>query len=195
MTSPNDPDVLSRQSPVEADTQRSTRDTEAVAWITPLRYGSQVTFYKPPKPANWDDDDSTGEWFCKPLVYAHEAAKPIGEVVGYHKLGFAEIPTVLWTIHPIPPVGTKLYGATVVAASPSDTSQGVSEAKDAARYRFWRKFYRSAFAVSGVYRLKFKPSRPAVEIAGPDYEQVVDAALDEAMARAALRSEPTGEQS
>ncbi len=35
------------------------------AWVTPLRWGSRVTFYKPPKPENWDNDEE--EWFCYPL--------------------------------------------------------------------------------------------------------------------------------
>jgi hypothetical protein len=45
----------------------------AAAWVTPLRYGSQVTFYKPPKPYNWDDDEE--KWYCYPLV---RAAQPAG---------------------------------------------------------------------------------------------------------------------
>lgn len=37
------------------------------AWVSPMRYGSQVTFYKPTKPERWDDDDGACEWFCEPL--------------------------------------------------------------------------------------------------------------------------------
>jgi hypothetical protein len=38
---------------------------QGAAWVTPMRYGSKVSFPKPPKPENWDDDES--EWFCNPL--------------------------------------------------------------------------------------------------------------------------------
>ncbi|MEY2875288.1 MAG: hypothetical protein RLZZ373_2659 [Pseudomonadota bacterium] len=54
---------------------------------------------------------------------------------------------------------------------------------DARRYRFWRKFYRSQFAINGHRSLRFMPSRPAVDVAGPDYGAVVDAAIDAAIAK------------
>lgn len=57
--------------------------------------------------------------------------------------------------------------------------------RDAARYRFWRKHYHSDFAIQiamgGKSVLSFLPGRPMVEIAGPDYEAKVDAAIDAAM--------------
>lgn len=31
--------------------------------------GESVTFYKPPTPAYWDDDENE-EWYCKPVFYA-----------------------------------------------------------------------------------------------------------------------------
>lgn len=51
-----------------------------------------------------------------------------------------------------------------------------------ARYRFWRKHYRSQFAmVLPGATLRFDANRPAIEAAGPDYEQKVDVAIDAAM--------------
>ncbi len=51
------------------DALRSLRakpvDSKPAAWVSPLRYGSAVTFYKPVKPENWDDDED--EWYCYPL--------------------------------------------------------------------------------------------------------------------------------
>jgi hypothetical protein len=38
---------------------------DGAAWVTPLRYGSKVSFPKPPKPEGWDDDEE--KWFCRPL--------------------------------------------------------------------------------------------------------------------------------
>jgi hypothetical protein len=43
---------------------------DATAWVTPLRYGSKVSFPKPPKPIGWDDDE--GEWHCDPLFTADQ---------------------------------------------------------------------------------------------------------------------------
>ncbi len=60
--------------------------------------------------------------------------------------------------------------------------------RDAARYRFWRKYYSTRFAIKlapGLIcgtMLHFDPNRPNVEPAGPEYELRVDAALDAAMA-------------
>ena len=56
-----------------------------------------------------------------------------------------------------------------------------SDVKDAARYRFWREYYHSNFAlkVPGP-TLVFVPIRPMVEIAGPEYKTLVDAAIDAA---------------
>lgn len=39
-----------------------------------------------------------------------QGAEPLGEVVGTHKVGFAELATVAWA-KGMPPVGTKLYAA------------------------------------------------------------------------------------
>lgn len=36
-------------------------------------------------------------------------ATPVGEVVGMHKVGFKEMPTIYWTGGEVPEVGTKLY--------------------------------------------------------------------------------------
>jgi hypothetical protein len=47
-------------------------EQEPVAWVSPLRYGSQVTFAKPVKPEGWDDED--GEWYCRPLYNRAERA-------------------------------------------------------------------------------------------------------------------------
>jgi hypothetical protein len=47
-------------------------DLPGEAWVTPLRYGSQVTFYKPKKPHDWDDDEE--KWYCYPLVRAAQPA-------------------------------------------------------------------------------------------------------------------------
>ena len=38
-------------------------------------------------------------------------AQPVGEVVGHHKVGFGEMPTIRWEGSYWPPVGTKLYAA------------------------------------------------------------------------------------
>lgn len=46
-----------------------------VAWVTPLHYGSAVTFYKPNKPEGWDLYDDEKEWYCKPLI-AKPASNP-----------------------------------------------------------------------------------------------------------------------
>lgn len=43
--------------------------THAKAWVSPLRYGSQVTFPKPVQPKQWDDDT---EWYCEPLFTADQ---------------------------------------------------------------------------------------------------------------------------
>ena len=50
---------------------------EPVAWITPLRYGSQVTFYKPRKPDNWDDGEE--DWYCHPLYNRQQFTKIMAE--------------------------------------------------------------------------------------------------------------------
>lgn len=77
----------------------------------------------------------------------------------------------------------------------SDGSLAASETErqDAERYRLWRKHYHTDFAVSidgeGQSKLVFLPGRPMVEIAGPDYESKVDAALD-----AAMRASPERER-
>lgn len=42
-------------------------EVEPKAFVTPLRYGSEVTFYKKNKPENWDDGDLGDEWYCRPL--------------------------------------------------------------------------------------------------------------------------------
>ncbi len=39
-----------------------------IAWVTPLRWGSQVTFYKPPP-----STDDEVEWFCRPLWSTEQA--------------------------------------------------------------------------------------------------------------------------
>lgn len=46
---------------------------EPKAWITPLRWGSQVTLHKPVTPASWDED--MGEWYCHPLYGGDQIAK------------------------------------------------------------------------------------------------------------------------
>lgn len=57
--------------PSDTNAAPSVSDAKPKAWVTPLRYGSQVTFYKPPKPA--DDDDE--EWYCYPLFRHPEAER------------------------------------------------------------------------------------------------------------------------
>lgn len=47
----------------------------AAAWVTPLRYGSKLTFPKPPKPEGWDDDEE--KWFCNPLFSAEQVRDAI----------------------------------------------------------------------------------------------------------------------
>lgn len=44
---------------------RLREEQKAAAWVTPLHYGSRVTFYKPPTPDEWNDD--IGEYYCMPL--------------------------------------------------------------------------------------------------------------------------------
>jgi hypothetical protein len=66
------------------------------------------------------------------------------------------------------------------AENTSLTVENNSLRADAERYRFWRKYYRSQFLINGKHSLRFMPSRPTVEIAGQDYEKVVDAAIDAA---------------
>jgi hypothetical protein len=92
-------------------------------------------------------------------------------------------------------VGRAWYASPKVEAPPPDSLDSTERAGeavlrpvptpsvelDAKRYKFWREFYRSQFAVSGRHKLSFMPSRPQVEIAGPNYENAVDAALDAAM--------------
>jgi hypothetical protein len=61
--------ALASRAPVSAPHPgESDSNLPAVAWVTPLRYGSQVTFYKPPKPDGWGDDEE--KWYCYPLVRA-----------------------------------------------------------------------------------------------------------------------------
>lgn len=52
-------------------------EVEPVAWVTPLAYGQQVTFYKPSMPAGFNDNEAGVTWYCRPLVYAdtHPPAK------------------------------------------------------------------------------------------------------------------------
>lgn len=50
---------------------------EAVAWVTPLRYGSRVTFYQPPKPDQWDDGEE--QWYCYPLYRAAPSARTLSD--------------------------------------------------------------------------------------------------------------------
>ncbi len=53
---------------------------------------------------------------------------------------------------------------------------------DAERYRFWRRYYSSRYAIRpDKATLIFQPLRPAVEVAGPDYEAKIDAAIDAAI--------------
>ena len=54
----------------QARTQHGADSGEAVAWVSPLVYGRQVTFYKPTEPEGWEDDELGTEWYCRPLVYA-----------------------------------------------------------------------------------------------------------------------------
>lgn len=46
------------------------REAKPVAYVTPLLYGSQVTFYKPPKPDGFDEENDGKKWYCRPLIYA-----------------------------------------------------------------------------------------------------------------------------
>jgi hypothetical protein len=55
--------------------------------------------------------------------------------------------------------------------------------KDAARYRFWRKFYSSGFVLQlPTMAAIFRPARPKVEMFGDDYEGKIDVAIDSAIA-------------
>lgn len=59
------------------DDNQAPASGEAVAWVTPLTYGQQVTFYKPPMPEGFDDNEAGVTWYCRPLFYAdtHPPAK------------------------------------------------------------------------------------------------------------------------
>ena len=63
---------------------------EPVAWVTPSRYGSQVTLYEPKKPMPWTDDEI--EWYCRPLYAEPPRSEPLTDdeiiAIGY-KAGFA----------------------------------------------------------------------------------------------------------
>lgn len=63
----------------------------------------------------------------------------------------------------------------------------VSAAMDAARYRFWRKHYSNQFTIclgsKGLDGASFPATRPEVEALGPNYEALIDRALDAAMER------------
>lgn len=60
-------EIADLRAALSAQAAAPVDERAAIAWVTPLRYGSQVTFFKPPKPQGWDDDED--EWYCKPLSY------------------------------------------------------------------------------------------------------------------------------
>lgn len=70
-------------------------------------------------------------------------------------------------------------------------AENVELRTDAQRYRFWRKFYSTRFAIGlqtpGKVCAVFNPNRPAVEALGADYETKIDAAIDAAISH----KEPT----
>lgn len=63
--------LASRVAPQEPD-----------AWVTPMLYGSKVTFYKPSKPDNWYDGDDGREWYCRPLYAAPARPAALVEPAG-----------------------------------------------------------------------------------------------------------------
>lgn len=81
---------------------------ERVAGAEPAIFNA-ISAYTPP---------GTHSATASPLPAPQEPAEPLGEVVGLHKVGFAEMTTVAWTKKP-PPIGTKLY-----AAPATDSTRG-----------------------------------------------------------------------
>ena len=61
----------------------SAQGAEPAAWVTPLAYGQQVTFYKPPKPEGFDDNLAGRTWYCRPLVYGDTKPQSAGMPEGY----------------------------------------------------------------------------------------------------------------
>jgi hypothetical protein len=103
------------------------------------------------------------------------AGEPAGEVVGLHKVGFAEMTTVAWSKVP-PPIGTKLYTAPPLSAAPA------VEVLDAKRYR-WLK----------DVSLRYSNRLQAVEVHefispiayGPNIDEAIDAAIAATQQRSA----------
>lgn len=44
---------------------KAIREQKPVAWITPARYGSALSFQKRDKPDDWNEE--IGNWYCNPL--------------------------------------------------------------------------------------------------------------------------------
>lgn len=59
---------IRRELLTAAPTAQAVLEDQVVAWVSPLRYGSQVTFQKPQPPEWWSD--FADEWYCRPLIYA-----------------------------------------------------------------------------------------------------------------------------
>lgn len=69
-----------------------------------------------------------------------------------------------------------------IAANETLRTANAALAKDAARYRFWRKRYGSKFVLMlPSAELRFDGYEPKVELAMHDYEPKVDAAIDAAI--------------
>lgn len=61
------PDIIeSVQAAADAWEAQVSLPEPPAAWVTPRRYGSQVTFYKPSRPDDWPKE----EWYCLPLYYS-----------------------------------------------------------------------------------------------------------------------------
>lgn len=62
-----------RRAAPSTESASPAEGAKPAAWVTPLLYGEQVTFYKPPAPAPGEDD----EWYCYPL-FRHPAPSACG---------------------------------------------------------------------------------------------------------------------
>jgi len=54
---------------------------EPVAWVSPARWGSAVSFVKPRPPEGWEDQ--ADDWFCTPLIYGGEDPEAVTGDPGY----------------------------------------------------------------------------------------------------------------